>query len=248
MKISITQKVWDIPKIEQKRFNTKELEYMLETFNRARRGNYYITDYYHEKFVIDTPSSLILCGHSKEIAEQEGFGFLSRILKPAELEWIHKMNAAGYKTLFRYPPTKRLKSVIFYDLTVRTADGEEFILHHKVIPYKLCRNGNMWLGLCYATISSSKKMEGRATFYNSETGERYTLIDDEFVLSDTEPITPDDVQILKGMIKEMPTKVLASLMKMSESNLNRKKRLLYTKLNASTGVNAIHNAHVLGII
>jgi DNA-binding CsgD family transcriptional regulator len=248
MKISVTQRDWDIPKIEHKMFNAKELEYMLNSFNRAHARNYYITDYCAKNFIIDSPDSLILCGYSKEIMKKDGFRFFNRILKQEELEWIMRMNAAAYEVFFRYPPSKRLKLIISYDLTVTTRYEGEFVLHLKVTPYKLCKNGNMWLALCYATISSSDKMGEKATIFSTVTGERYSLVGDKFVLSAANPITKHEIQILKMMVKGTLDENMASIMDIPISTFKRKKQGLYQKLGVRTSAEAVHKAHIEGII
>jgi hypothetical protein len=250
-KFAITQQNqgWNIPKALLNSFDTKEIEHLLSAINRGCSGHFYMADYCHEKFIVDSPYSLILCGHPRSKIEEMGFRFFDLILKEEELEWIHKMNVAGYKTLFRYPPSKRLTSIISYDFTVKMANGEELILHHKVIPYKLCKNGNMWLALCYTALSSAKKPSERAVFYNTKTGDRYDLIDGEFVLADIDFVSPLEVQILKWMSKDYKDYEMASLIEnMTLGNFKRKKKELIKKLGAKASAGAVHNAHLMGII
>jgi len=101
-------------------------------------------------------------------------------------------------------------AIVSYDLTFAMADGKEVVLHHKVTPFRLCKNGNMWLGLCYVTVSSGKDNNKQAIFYNSESGERYKLVDGEFAFLDSGAITREDVQILTLLAKGFSDKEIGS--------------------------------------
>jgi len=249
MEVAITKRQWNISKKDLKAFCHQKMEDMLSSFNRACSGDFYIADYYHKKFIIDSPYSLFLCGYSKEFVAEQGFAFFGTILKKENLNWIMQMNRVGYKTLFRLPVHQRTKAIISYDLAVITADGEDLILHHKVVPYQLCKNGNMWLGLCHVSVSSSKTASDQAIFFNAETGERYNLIGGEFELSDTKPITKEDMQILRCLIKGFADKqTISQLGDITLSAFKTKKQRLFEKLDVNTSTEAIHKAHLMGII
>ncbi len=249
MKIAITQKQWAVSEKQLRNFNIETIKEMLRAFNQACGGNFYMVDYFHEKIIVDSSEALILCGYSKDKIEKEGFGFYDRILKRDEFDWIIQMNEAGYKLLFHYPKSKRKNLVIYYDLTVQDIDNNEYVLHHKVIPYQLCKNGNMWLGLCYATVSPSVKMKNKACFVNTETGERYKLVNNEFELYDNPLLSSQEMQILKLLVTGLPDKeICCRCNEMPISTFKMKKRQLLQKLEAYNPTNAIHQAHLLGII
>lgn len=249
MNISITKRQWNVSKKDLKAFDLQKTEKVLSSFNRACSGDFYMIDYFHQRFIIDSPHSLILCGHPKELADQKGFAFFSKILKREELDWILQMNEAAYKVLFNQPIEQREKSVVSYDLTVTTAEGNVLVLHHKVTPYQLCKNGNMWLGLCHTILSSSKVANGKATIFNEETGKKYNFVDGEFVLLDTNPITPEDMKILRCMVKGLADKDICKELKgMSLSTFKPRKRRLLEKLGAKNSAHAVHKAHMEGLI
>lgn len=247
MKIAITKKPFCIPNEKLNRFSVEKIEERLGIFNQSCSGEYYIVDYFREKIIIGSPHASILCGYSKSVLDALGFQFYNRILKKRELSWIMRMNKAAYKLFFRYPKSKRNRIVVSYDLSVVMVEGTELVLHHKVMPYKLCNNGNVWLGLCHVTVSPRMKMSRKAYFVNTATEERYDLIKDEFVLSDEPAISLDEKQILQWMIQGLPNKTMALLSGVSINTFKARKLQLFDKLEAKTSAEAIHQAHLLGI-
>ena len=251
-----TQKRWKIPDKQLETYSVERVERRLRSFNQLLNGQFYMVDYFRKKIIVSSPYAPILCGHPKVLIEEEGFDFFSRILKKEKLEWIKQLNEAVSKFWFQVPIEKRKKHVVFYDSTVEMRDNKNLILHHKVTPYKLCRNGNVWLELCLATVSTAKLMEHKANILNSETGKRYDFINGHFVVSSEKPITPEEVQILRWMVQGLPDKHMCSLLNneienrrgVSRNTFNARKRYLFKKLGVTNSAGAIHKAHLLGLI
>ncbi|MDR0438102.1 MAG: LuxR C-terminal-related transcriptional regulator [Bacteroidales bacterium] len=248
MKISITKKTWKIPKPKLKIFDKEEIEKFLQAINLACSGEFYMVDYFREKIFVNSPSSLILCGHPKELMEQKGFGFYYHILKKDEWGWIMQMNAAAYKTVFNFSEHQRINCVVSYDLTLQTINDNELVLHHKVVPYKLCNNGNVWLALCHVTRSSAKQVQGVAHITNMTTGARYDFIKNKFALSKIEVLSNEETQILEWMVKDISPEQICGLLAVSISNFKRRRQNIYKKLGVNTPAGAIHKAHLMGII
>ncbi|MCL2412549.1 MAG: helix-turn-helix transcriptional regulator [Bacteroidales bacterium] len=244
----ITQKPWAISDRKINVFCTKNLEKKLSLFNLACSGEYYIVDWFFQKFIVGSPNAMILCGHPKNVLEKDGFSFFNRILKKNEHYWLNQINTAAYDIFFRYPISQRTKFIAIYDMVVTTTIGEELILHHKIVPYELCKNGNLWLMLCHVTVSSSKNKKYTASFTNTETGNRYTFIKNKFVSCDSPSVTEEDMYILKQMIKGLPDKQICLLLNISLSSFKSKKRCFFEKLDVRTSASAVHKAHLLGLI
>ena len=248
MEFSITKRQWNISKKDLNAFSYPKLEEVLSSFNRACSGHFYMVDYYQKKIIVDSQNALILCGHPKALADEKGFAFFGKILKQEEAGWIMRMNVAAYKVLFNQPINQRTKSIVSYDLTF-IMEGKEVVLHHKVTPYKLCKNGNVWLGLCYVSASSLRATKGDSVIFNSETGERYSFINNEFVLLDKAIITPEDIRMLRFLVTGLSDKEIGlALGGFNNSTFKYKKRRLFEKLDVTNSAGAVHKAHLLGII
>jgi len=246
--VTVNPKKWDIPKKQLNTFDKKEIENILYAFNQSCGGNYYMLDYSQQKIIVDDLSSAVLCGYSKEVIEKDGFDFFKRILSPAEQQWLDKVNLAGWKVLFLYEEVKRKDLVISYDLTIKTVHGLKNILHHKITPFKLCNNGNMWLGLCHVTISPHKEMKNKAYITNTVDGRRYNFEKDDFVLSKIEILTNREKQVLILMSQDLTITEMSKNLHVSEPVLNRIKRKIFDKLEVEKATSAIHKAHLEGLI
>jgi DNA-binding CsgD family transcriptional regulator len=242
------RKPWKIPKDLARIYNTRSVESALGLFNRASHGNFYMVDYYEQKLIVGSASASTFCGYSKDIVEIEGFGFYKRILLKNEMKWLAKMNEEAYLIYYNYPESERQNLEFSYDLIAKTQNKQEIVLRHKLVPYKLCSNGNMWLGLCHVTTSSFLHMFSKAHIANIQTGEQYDFIDGRFVPSIIAALSPDEVTILLHMAKDMQRKQIADALNISESSIKKKKQLLFDKLNVKTSAAAVYKATMLKII
>jgi len=246
--VTIAGKKWDVPKKQLNIFNKEEIENILFAFNQSCGGNYYMLDYYQRRIIVDDLSSAILCGYSRKEIEKEGFDFLKRILNSEEQCWLDKVNTAGWNFFFLQDESKRKNFVISYDLTVKTINGSKHILHHKITPFKFCNRGNMWLGLCHATISPQKEMKNQAYITNVVEGRRYNFVDDNFTLSKMEYLSYKERQILSLMAQDLTTAEISKNLEISAPTLDRFKRKIFDKFGVDKATSAIHKAHMEGLI
>jgi DNA-binding CsgD family transcriptional regulator len=249
MKVTVhTKQAWKVSAWNLRHYNETELENTLKSFNHAGGSNFYLLDYYRKKIIVNSPSALILCGYSKAMADRQGFDFFQHILSDEEWDWLNKVNIECYEFFFNYPEHRRNDILISYDLKLITVKDKELVLHHHVVPYKLCQNGNVWLGLCHVWIAPKKKSD-TPTIIDKKTGERYNFINDKFVKSDTLSLTQEELAILKLMVQELLDEEMSEVLGISSvANFKHKKRMLFKKLGAGTSVGAIHKAHFLGLI
>ncbi|MDR1739821.1 MAG: hypothetical protein LBR45_03600 [Bacteroidales bacterium] len=239
---------WNISKRNLQALNEKNIKKMLNSFNLTCSGQYYMIDCSSKKIIVDSPYSVILCGHSQKLLQQKDLDFYGLILKKKELAWAEQVGVAANKIFERYPVKQRAKFVYSHDLPVRMINGEDIILHHKITPFAFCKNGNVWLKLCHVSISDSKEMICKAFLTNVETNERFVFTNDEFVLYNGANINQEEILILKLLIKSMPDKDIHGLLKISLFAFKQKKHCLFKKLEVKTSAAAIHKAHLLGII
>ncbi|MCL2028651.1 MAG: hypothetical protein FWG79_09255, partial [Bacteroidales bacterium] len=218
------KKAWKISKEQARIHSTQKIEEELSLFNRICNGNFYMVDYFHEKLIVGVSSASTLTGHSQTLVKKEGFEFYHRILKPDEFNWLVRMTKEAHNIFYKYPVSQRQDLEFSYGLTAMSANGGEMVLRHRLVPYQLCKNGNMWLSLCFVSISSSLQEPGKAAIVNSKTGEQYDFVKNKFVLSTAKALTHDDIKVLKWMTQELSTGQMCKLLKMSESCFKRHKK------------------------
>jgi len=244
----IMEKEWSIPPSLIKVSALKRLVSMLKSTNQINETNsYYVRDFHTRKIIVDSDISTILCGYSKNLLDKEGFDFYKRILSEKELAWIADVYAGSYRVFYSYPPSKRSFLISNYEVEVITESQERLIVQHKSTPYLLCDNGNLWLSLCCVSISSQKQ-SGTATITNTETGELYEFKGDKFVQSEKLAITQEETIFLRWLCDGLSTERILALWNISDRSLSRKRVQLFEKLDAKTVGQAVHKAHLLGII
>jgi len=187
-----------------------------------------MVNYYEKKLIVGVSNAPTFCGYSKDIIEKDGLNFYKRILKRKEWNWLKEMSTEAYNVFFRFPESQRQNLEFNYDLIAETTTKERVVLHHRLVPYQLCENGNMWLGLCFVSISFFFRPSCEARIVNHQTFETYEFIDNKFILSDIKSLTSDETLLLNYLTKGMMTKEIVELLNISESTVCEK-RILFLK-------------------
>jgi len=242
-----SQKKWSVSKKELNIFSVEQIENTLKQFNQSCSGVYYVMDYYRQQIITDSPSSSILCGHPKKIVDKEGFAFLHRLIVPEEQAWVIQVNDAAFDFFFSHDEKKRMDLRLSYDLGVKTINGTKFSLHHKLTPFRLCKNGNLWLALCHATEVACKEAKS-ASLVDVVEGKKYNFVNGNFILSKDEVLTYKEKQILTMLAKDMTAEQISKNLSISLPVFNRHKRKIFNKLGVDKSTSAIHKAHTEGLI
>ena len=242
------QKEWGVPQVLTKNPVRSRLLDMLFSINQiSNYETYYFRDFYEQKIIVDSPTSTILCGYPKVLVEKEGFDFYHRILGKKEWKRIAKAHQESAKIFFKYPHAKRRHLVFSGDFKVKTANGEKLVLSHWATPFQLCDSGNLWLSLCSVSVSAQEKLRD-ISITNTETGEEYVFLGGRFVLSDKVFLSKKDIVFLELLCSELPKEEIMFRLKISERTFWRRKKYLFEKLNVCTSAEAVHKAHLLGLI
>ncbi|MCL2412642.1 MAG: hypothetical protein FWC98_00705 [Bacteroidales bacterium] len=244
---TILRRPWNISERSLSVFCENELGATLRAFNRAGNGNYYLMDFFRKKIIVASPFSLILCGFQKDLVVNKGLTYYQQIVCETEWEWLTNIITQMYEFFFLLPEHKRKDFVYAYDMTGITAKNERKILHHHVAPWKLCKNGNLWLALAHVWVSASKEA-GSPTIWDKITGDQYHFISDQFVKVEKPSLDSEDLTILRWMVKAIPDKEMSELLSMSLSSFKRKKRQLFMKVGGNTSANVVHKAHLFGFM
>jgi len=239
-------KIW---KSQLKTYNKENLERVLSKFCKISGPRFYIMDYFQGRIIVDSLSSTssVLGGYPKEIIEKKGFDFFEIILDPKERLLLGEVNDSAYAIFSETPLEFREDLELSYDLTVKRADGQKVILNHRVMPYQLDDNGNLWLTLCCVGLSNQKK-SGNPTLTNKKTKEYYEYIDGKFVKKELIVFSNEEKLILDYTIKGYLGEYIAMELGVSVSSLRRKKFLLYQRVGVNTTAELIHWAHLNGAI
>jgi hypothetical protein len=114
------RKPWNIPKAWEKLSSREQITTFLRMLNQFENGSYYVQDYFKERILIDLPTSPILCGYSKELAEKEGFDFFRRIMDEEHF-YLRTYRDSEFFKLFHHLPCEHRKALVH--LMVKNADA-----------------------------------------------------------------------------------------------------------------------------
>lgn len=244
----IIKKPWSISESQKKLFNKQDIEQLLNSINPIGGGNFFLIDFYHGQIITGSSSHLALTGHAKDSLKALSFDNYAALLPKKESEWLNELSTARGNFLYNYPPDERTCLVFHYSISVQTAQNTLIDVHHKFLPYQFDKNGNLWLGLCFVSLSLIKKTANISHAVNTKTGRRYDLINGEYQATQAGNILLEDLNILRYMANEYTSEQICELLGISDSTFKRKKRALFKKLGVCTAVGAIHKAHLTGLI
>jgi len=241
-------KPFSISEEMKKKFNENELRNMISLFRQMTNGEFYVMDYARQKLILEDLPTPISVGYSRKLVQSEGLNFYRRILKKNELEWLHRLNKAAHDVFHSCPEHQRKKIEFYYSLNTETINQRELVLYHKLVPYQLCLNGNMWLGLCASSLSPFQDTYGKAVIVNIEAKKKYNFDGKEFKLSKDIVLSQEELNILKWMVNDFSAKEMCDLLMISRTHFFRKTQQLYKKLDAKSPTGAVHKAHLMKII
>jgi DNA-binding CsgD family transcriptional regulator len=242
---------WAIPKEKQRILTESRIKRILTFLNRNSKGDYCLLDYQKQKLIIGARSTVLISGFPKNFVEEKGLNFYNEILEEEEQKWVQQVSLEALKIFYEYPESERLNLELIYDFFLKTAGGLDVFQRHQIIPYELCSNGNLWMALCYVSeipLCSHQNFSRKASFVQTETGEKYDFNGNTFEKTISNFITDEDIEILKYWATGLETKQIPDMLKCSETSVRRDNRKVLKKLNAITEAQAVHLAHLKGIL
>ncbi|MDR2907628.1 MAG: helix-turn-helix domain-containing protein [Bacteroidales bacterium] len=242
----ITQRPWNIPQTLEKAYSKENIEELLYTLTTFSRGIFYMLDFHKQKVFVHNDSSLILCGHPKELADREGFDFFKRIIDPNLLKLAASRDMEFLSIVSSFPESQRKDFVLHYNSILKHADGRDLFCNHKATPFKLDKNGNIWLVLLTCAPSLNKVENKWASIIDKKSHHKYDYVGLRFIFSEEGVLSLEETKILKLSINGCQAKQICEILQISESTLKRRLQEIYAKLDVKNLSGAIHKAHLMG--
>jgi DNA-binding CsgD family transcriptional regulator len=124
-------------------------------FARTTYKSIYVIDYYRQDFLYVADNPLFLCGMTADEVRELGYNFYINQVIPEDLELLLEINVAGFQFLKNIVREELRNYTISYDFHVLNKEsGKKQLINHQITPLRLTENGNVWLALCVASISS----------------------------------------------------------------------------------------------
>ena len=128
----------------------------IAAFARTTYKSVYVIDYYRQNFLYVADNPLFLCGIAADEVRKLGYNFYINQVIPEDLELLLEVNVAGFQFLENIAREELRNYTISCDFhVVNKESGKKQLINHQITPLRLTENGNVWLALCVASISSN---------------------------------------------------------------------------------------------
>ena len=222
---------------------------MLGYVSRANNTCLYMVDFHEYKIILGNLSKHTFAGFPAELVRKEGLNIYNKILPKSEKEWFQKMINSADAIFSKYEDIETRMEVVFsYDLVCKTPGGRLLTLHHRLVPYQLDQEGNLWIGLCAVSPLPLTHKPMKACVECVKTGERFDYVDEKFVLSEQKYLTEEEIEILGHLADGLAMKQISAEMGISARLTERKKKEALDKLGAATQAAAVYRAKNMGLI
>jgi len=245
----LPEEEWNIARTTERDFSLKRIKSTLDFFSRIQNTCVYMVDYRAQRLILGNVAKPTICGHSIETIKADGFNIYLKILSKNEQQWLAKMTEQAFVIFNDYKNVEDRFALEFsYDLTAKTKCGNVVTLYHRLVPYQLCDNGNMWLALCVVSEVSLVEKMTKACIENHVTGEKFDYINNKFVRRKGKFLTQDETAILQYLADGFLLKQIGKEMGISERTVLEKEKSAFKKLGVCTQAAATHKATKLGLI
>lgn len=223
--------------------------WMADAMGRSTNSSLYIIDYNRKNFLYVSSNPLFLCGYTPEEVQQKGYGFYFDVVPAEEIRVLFEINEAGFGFYYNLPLEKRLDYIIEYDFHVRPSDGHTHLIHHKLAPILLDREGNIWLALCTVSLSPNKET-GNVIISNKDNTEcfRYSFEGKRWYKQSPITLTEREKEILELSVKGLSNSEIAACLFIDTNTVKFHKKSLFQKLKAKNITEAIGIAGNLRLI
>ncbi|MCD8310295.1 MAG: helix-turn-helix transcriptional regulator, partial [Prevotellaceae bacterium] len=201
-----------------------------KAFSRCTHQYVYIIDYYKKSFVHVSENLAVFLDDTASMAGGFGPDFYLRHVPEKEHEMLVEVNRMGFDLFRTIPVEERAGYVIEYDFHLVNEHKTQMV-HHKLTPLALTREGDMWLALCTVSFSSRSVpghyvMRGRGNYYEYDTTNHYWERKEAVTLNEMER------NVLSLSAQGFTMNEIAKKLCKSVDTIKACKRALFVKLGA----------------
>lgn len=200
--------------------------------------SFYIIDYLQKKFVYVHDNALFLCGLTPNEFMNMGYEFYAQYVHPEDITFLYEVNKIGFTSYQKLSKEDKEKDIyISYDFRIK--NGNNYLpIHHTLIPLVKDNEQQIVLALCKVSLTDQKNF-GAIT---GRLGNKIFTWNKEKKSWDENPsilLNNKEKEIICLSSQGYTEKELAERLKLSESGIKKRKKLLFHKLNVQNMSEAI---------
>lgn len=211
----------------------------LKSMAKIAYESIYVIDYFTKDFLYVSDNPLFLCGFSAEEVKALGYGFYATCVPKDELEMLLKINTLGFRFFNRQPVEEREFFTISYDFHI-VNNGDKVLVNHKLTPLAMDGNGNMWLAVCYVSISNHDKPGnieirkiGQSNFW------RYDMDSDKWMNVEGVKLSAGEKEVLLLFAQGMTVDEIADKVHRAKDSIKSRRRSIFDKLEVKSIAEAL---------
>lgn len=224
--------------------------HLANTLSHLTYQTIYLIDYYKRGFHYVSENPLFLCGRTPKQVLSSGYLFYLENVPEKDLQLLLQINEAGFKFYSNIPLEERLNYSISYDFRLKQPNGHLILINHKLAPLALDEDGNIWIALCVASLSSNEKPGNIAIVKNGAEKKifEYGLFTKKWHERKTVKLNEQEKEILILSTQGLTVQNIAKQLYLSADTIKFHKKNIFKKLNATNISAAVFAAVNYGII
>lgn len=211
----------------------------LNVLSQITFGSNYVIDFFQKRFLYVSSNPLLLCGHTPEEVMEMGTDFYLRYVPAEELEYILSIADKFRRFLMRRPKNERTLFSVGYDAHLVNSD-ERILVNHRLAPLELDGEGNIWLGVCYVSLSNNNspgnieiRRKGQSEYW------RYDNELDCWMPMPGIELTKGEKEVLFMSARGMTIDEIAKNVCRSTNTIKSRRKAIFDKLNVRSMNEAI---------
>lgn len=203
----------------------------LNSLSQIAYGSIYVIDFFRKRFLYVSSNPLLLCGHTPEEILEMGADFYLRHIPQEELEYILNVAERLHRFLINCPKDERTLFSISYDVHL-VNNGDRILINHRLAPLELDREGNIWLGVCYLSLSNNDVMGNFEIRRNGQSEYwRYDNNLDRWTAMPGIRLTKGEKEVLFMSARGMTIDEIAKNVCRSTDTIKSRRKAIFDKLN-----------------
>lgn len=211
----------------------------LNVLSQITYESIYVIDFFQKCFLYVSSNPLLICGHTPEEVMEMGTDFYLRYVPEEELDYILSIADKFRRFLMRRPEDERTLFSVSYDAHL-VNQSDRVLINHRLAPLELDREGNIWLAVCYVSLSNNStpgnieiRRKGLSEYW------RYDNELDRWMPMPGIDLTKGEKEVLFMSARGMTIDEIAKNICRSTNTIKSRRKAIFDKLNVRSMNEAI---------